>query len=55
MFTGIVEDLVKIEEVKKTPDANKNNKTRTDNKNGHHTEITINMEKLKRCSKRRKL
>jgi riboflavin synthase len=48
MFTGIIEDLVKIEEVKKTHDANKNNKTRTDNKNGHHTEITINMEKLKK-------
>jgi riboflavin synthase len=48
MFTGIIEDLVKIEEVKKTSDANKNNKTRTANKNGHHTEITINMEKLKK-------
>ena len=45
MFTGIIEDLAKIEEVRKTPTANK---TQTDNKNGHHTEITINMEKLKK-------
>ena len=48
MFTGIIEDLVKIEEVKKAPAVNKIDKTRTENKNGHHTEITINVEKLKK-------
>jgi riboflavin synthase len=48
MFTGIIEDLVKIEEIKKTPTANKTSKTRPGNRNGHHTEITISMEKFRK-------
>jgi riboflavin synthase len=48
MFTGIIENLGKIEEVKKTPTANKTSKTRPDDKNGHHTEITISMEKFRK-------
>jgi riboflavin synthase len=48
MFTGIIENLGKIEEVKKTPTANKNSKTRPDGKNGHHTEITISIEKFRK-------
>jgi riboflavin synthase len=48
MFTGIIEDLVKIEEVKKTPTSNETSKTRADNRNGHHTEITISIGKLKK-------
>jgi riboflavin synthase len=48
MFTGIIENLGKIEEVKKTPTANKTSKTRPDDKNGHHTEITISLEKFRK-------
>lgn len=48
MFTGIIEDLGKIEEVKNTPTANKTSKTRPDDKNGHHTEITISLEKFRK-------
>jgi riboflavin synthase len=48
MFTGIIENLGKIEEVKKTPTANKTSKARPDDKNGHHTEITISLEKFRK-------
>jgi riboflavin synthase len=48
MFTGIIENLGKIEEVKKTPTANKTSKTKPDDKNGHHTEITISVEKFRK-------
>ena len=48
MFTGIIENLGKIEEVKKTPTANKTHKTKPDDKNGHHTEITISLEKFRK-------
>ncbi len=47
MFTGIVEDLVKIEEIKKTS-ASKTKINNLENKNGHHTEITIKVEKMKK-------
>jgi riboflavin synthase len=47
MFTGIVEDLVKIEEIKKTqsPKAQIND---LEDRNRHHTEITINLKKMKK-------
>jgi riboflavin synthase len=46
MFTGIVEDLVKIEEIKKTGASKKTKINGLEDKNGHDTEITINVEKM---------
>ena len=49
MFTGIIEDLVKIEEVKRNVNASNNiYKTDIDDKNRLHTEITIKLKKLKK-------
>ncbi|MBA3750742.1 MAG: riboflavin synthase [Nitrosopumilus sp.] len=47
MFTGIIEDLLKIEEVKKNT-SSPINRINIDDKNRHHTEITINIENLKK-------
>jgi riboflavin synthase len=47
MFTGIVEDLVKIEEIKKTQ-LPKTKIDDRDDRDRHHTEITINMKKMKK-------
>jgi riboflavin synthase len=47
MFTGIIEELVKIEEIKKNT-SSKVNRTNINDKNRHHTEITINIENLKK-------
>ncbi len=46
MFTGIVEDLVKIEEIKKTGASKKTKINGLEDKNRHDTEITINVEKM---------
>ncbi len=46
MFTGIVEDLVKIEEIKKNGASKKNKIDGLEDKNRHDTEITINVEKM---------
>ena len=46
MFTGIVEDLVKIEEIKKTGASKKTKIDGIEDKNRHDTEITINVEKM---------
>jgi riboflavin synthase len=46
MFTGIVEDLVKIEEIKKTGALKKTKINGLEDKNRHDTEITINVEKM---------
>ncbi len=48
MFTGIVEDLVVIEEIKKTVTSKKTKIRYIEDKNRHHTEITINVEKMKK-------
>ncbi len=49
MFTGIVEGLVKIEEIKKTSASNKKTKiNELEDKDRHDTEITINVEKMKK-------
>jgi riboflavin synthase len=48
MFTGIVEDLVVIEEIKKTVTSKKTKISDIEDKNRHHTEITINVEKMKK-------
>jgi riboflavin synthase len=48
MFTGIVEDLVKIEEIKKTGASKKTKINGLEDKNRHDTEITINVEKMKK-------
>jgi len=46
MFTGIVEDLVKIEEIKKTDASKKTKINDLEDKNRHDTEITIDVEKM---------
>ncbi|MBA3285166.1 MAG: riboflavin synthase, partial [Nitrosopumilus sp.] len=46
MFTGIVEDLVKIEEIKRNGASKKNKIDGLEDKNRHDTEITINVEKM---------
>ena len=46
MFTGIVEDLVKIEEIKKTDASKKTKIDGLEDKNRHDTEITINVAKM---------
>lgn len=46
MFTGIVEDLVKIEEIKKTGASKKTKIDGLEDKDRHDTEITINVEKM---------
>ncbi|MBA3976923.1 MAG: riboflavin synthase [Nitrosopumilus sp.] len=48
MFTGIVEDLVVIEEIKKTVTSKKTKISEIEDKNRYHTEITINVEKMKK-------
>ncbi len=48
MFTGIVEDLVKIEEIKKTGASKKTKIDGLEDKNRHDTEITINVEKMEK-------
>ena len=48
MFTGIVEDLVKIEEIKKTGASKKTKIDGIEDKNRHDTEITINVEKMEK-------
>ena len=48
MFTGIVEDLVKIEEIKKTGAPEKTKIDGIEDKNRHDTEITINVEKMEK-------
>ena len=48
MFTGIVEDLVKIEEIKKTDASKKTKIDGLEDKNRHDTEITINVEKMEK-------
>ena len=46
MFTGIVEDLVKIGEIKKTGASKKTKIDGLEDKDRHDTEITINVEKM---------
>ncbi len=48
MFTGIAEDLVKIEEIKKTGASKKTKIDGIEDKNRHDTEITINVEKMEK-------
>lgn len=48
MFTGIVEDLVKIEDIKKTGASEKTKIDGIEDKNRHDTEITINVEKMEK-------
>src|SRR3989337_1190797 len=48
MFTGIVEDLVKIEEIKKTGASKKTKIDGIEDKNRHDTELTINVEKMEK-------
>ncbi len=48
MFTGIAEDLVKIEEIKKTSASKKTKIDGLEDKNRHDTEITINVEKMEK-------
>jgi riboflavin synthase len=46
MFTGIVEDLVKIEKIKRNGASKKNKIEGLEDKNRHDTEITINVAKM---------